>query len=488
MSQVEASAQTITPYTVSVSPTTVCAGQTATIHLSGSQTYTANHVVYGVVSLADTNAIIVGPVLGNGTALNFAVTPSITTTYGVAGVIVGTQTVVMQPFVTVTVDPLPTASITVSSPTICIGTSATISASSSNPNNSYSLTPGGTFFSSTTVTPTVTTNYILMVKDDLTTCVNTSTITITVETMPANVNWNPPPICIGGPPIHLNHTLAPGALHGGMWTINGNTSPSDSVLNISTATVGTSYLVTYSAGTGSCAASQSDTLIVHGLPHVTVNSPVVCLGSTTTLIADSAASYTWAPNTALSATTGSMVSVSPTTSASINYTVTGTDVFGCVNTASTTVMVYPLPTINVNTPTICVGTATTLTATGASSYTWNTGAITTTITASPTVTTNYTVTGTGTHNCKAVKTTTVTVNPLPIITVKSDTLCAGDSAVLLAQGAINYMWIPSASLNTSLDSFVIASPTITTIYTVTGTNASNCKHTTTCTSSQRFLS
>ena len=58
------STSTITPYNVSVSPSTICAGQTATIHLSGSQT----GVYYGVVATTNTTTIVGGiPTVGTET-------------------------------------------------------------------------------------------------------------------------------------------------------------------------------------------------------------------------------------------------------------------------------------------------------------------------------------------------------------------------------------------------------------------------------------
>jgi hypothetical protein len=57
-------------------------------------------------------------------------------------------------------------------------------------------------------------------------------------------------------------------------------------------------------------------------------------------------------------------------------------------------------------------------------------------------------------------TVTITSNP-------KDTLCSGQTTTLTASGATNYTWAPVASLNTSTGNTVIASPTVTTIYTIT---------------------
>ena len=52
----------------------------------------------------------------------------------------------------------------------------------------------------------------------------------------------------------------------------------------------------------------------------------------------------------------------------------------------------------------------------------------------------------------------------------SYTICVGTSATITASGAGTYVWSPSEGLNTITGSEVIASPSITTTYTVTGTD------------------
>jgi len=56
------------------------------------------------------------------------------------------------------------------------------------------------------------------------------------------------------------------------------------------------------------------------------------------------------------------------------------------------------------------------------------------------------------------------------VTPATGVVCAGNSMNLTASGANTYSWSPSASLGSSTGNPVIAFPTVTTIYTVTGTN------------------
>ncbi|MBP6334478.1 MAG: T9SS type A sorting domain-containing protein [Bacteroidia bacterium] len=54
-------------------------------------------------------------------------------------------------------------------------------------------------------------------------------------------------------------------------------------------------------------------------------------------------------------------------------------------------------------------------------------------------------------------------------------ICPGDSSILSSGGAVSYSWTPSTGLSATTGVSVIARPTVTTTYTVTGTNAGGCQ-------------
>jgi len=77
----------------------------------------------------------------------------------------------------------------------------------------------------------------------------------------------------------------------------------------------------------------------------------------------------------------------------------------------------------------------------------------------------------GTSTCPILASTHVYVNPGPLMTISSSNsiICNGSSVTLFVGGANNYTWSPSSSAGYSL----MVSPTVTTIYSVTGTATNN---------------
>jgi len=154
-----------------------------------------------------------------------------------------------------------------------------------------------------------------------------------------------------------------------------------------------------------------------------------------------------------------------------------------------TVNFIPINPLTMSAPvTICANTTTSLTVTNSSTlslnYSWTpasslsptTGSM---VVATPSATTIYTVSSSdagGTACSLFTNTVLVTTNPLPTTTISSISstlICSGASnSTLTATGANSYTWSPAAGLNTISGNVVIASPTVNTTYTVSGSN--NC--------------
>ncbi|HKC68893.1 MAG TPA: T9SS type A sorting domain-containing protein [Bacteroidia bacterium] len=216
--------------------------------------------------------------------------------------------------------------------------------------------------------------------------------------------------------------------------------------------------------------------------NISASKTTLCSGDSSMLTASGASTYTW---TTIGVNT-STVTVKPT--AATVYTVSGT-IPGCTSTQTVNINVNPTPTLTITDPygaslisgTVCTGGSEYLTAAGAVNYTWSPSgtlsATTGTSTfASPTVTTTYSLTG-KTGTCTKVATFTVTVlsTPSPVLIAPSTSVCLGSSVTLNASGLSSYSWTPSGSLNMNTGNSVISTPSVTTVYIVTGYDGSTCK-------------
>ncbi|MES2566771.1 MAG: lectin-like protein [Bacteroidota bacterium] len=144
----------------------------------------------------------------------------------------------------------------------------------------------------------------------------------------------------------------------------------------------------------------------------------------------------------------------------------------------------------INAPIHCPGTnvpitASTLLGSPGYTYTWvQSGTETFTNTSTPgntdqiTVTSmapnTFTVYSEDRYSCPQSGVVTLSVNPLPIITANSATICAGETATLTANGAVTYSWIPGTGLSSTTDAIVTGTPTSTQNYTLIGMDANGC--------------
>lgn len=127
----------------------------------------------------------------------------------------------------------------------------------------------------------------------------------------------------------------------------------------------------------------------------------------------------------------------------------------------------------------CKNTSIIISASGAENYTWapSTGLSSEMgeqVEAMPDQTTTYTIEG-EMNGCTGTKTITITVLEPPLINAQDTTICQGSAVTLNATGAHTYEWAPPTGLSATSGSSVDASPQITTIYTIVGTDANNCK-------------
>ena len=126
-------------------------------------------------------------------------------------------------------------------------------------------------------------------------------------------------------------------------------------------TIPTYYIVTLTcSNSGLSATSTEKSVLINTLPTVVANpsTGTYCTpgGSAVAIAASGASTYAWLPAGGLSATSVANVNASP--SATTTYTVTGTDVNGCIGTATSAITVGAFPIISSATATpssVCSG-------------------------------------------------------------------------------------------------------------------------------------
>ena len=293
------------------------------------------------------------------------------------------------------------------------------------------------------------------------TCAQRSGITITPTT--------PLPVCAGNT-IALTGTNVANTTY--QWYMNGSPIANQTSTSY-TATSSGNYQLMVTNSTNACSGKTDFVNVtINPLPTVTAttSSPAICIGTSATINTNGASTYNWMPGNL----SGNSIVVTPTTATT--YTVTGTDLNGCIDTATVSINVNPTPTVTATAQfsSVCSGSNVTLTGGGATTYNWQPVNMNgTTILLNPTTTATYTVTGTDANGCVNTAMTTVTVNPLPTVTATSSSaaVCAGGSVTLTGGGASTYAWDNNV---TNAVSFV---PTATTTYMVTGTDANGCVNT-----------
>ena len=444
---------------VTVTPGTpaICYGDSITLSAGGAATYTWK------------------PSLGLSctTCSNPVADPLVTSTYTVYGASGGCSD---SAEVTLTVNPTPTVSIAITgiSPAICPGDSIGMVASGA---NSYSWSPAGglncTSCATVSASPSATSSYTVT-GTDVGGCTATASQVITVYPAPTmTLTAVSSSVCLGdsvqitasgvstyiwSPPSGLNKTTG----------ANVNAGPSTT----------TTYTVT-GTGVGGCKIKDSIAVTVNALPVVTASvASAICIGDSVTVKASGANTYTWGAATGLSATTGDSVKASP--AGTTTYTVSGTSLAGCVNTATVAVTVTPTPTVSVTPASggICPGDSVTLKASGGATYSWNTGATADSVRVSPSSATTYTVTAYN-GKCSATGTASINVGVISVsVSATSSTLCSGNSTTLTASGALLYTWKPGTGLSATSGTSVNANPGTTQTYTVIGTSGSGCSDST----------
>ncbi len=486
--------------------TGICPGSSATLTAYGANSY----VWTGNI----TNGVSFSPLTSSG--------------YTVTGInTCGTTTAVAS----ISINPTPSITIANSSPTICSGNTATLTATGG---NNYVWTGPSTVTNGLAFLPNTSGNYTVYAYG-ANGCSNTAITSIMVVITPGNSPTAAPPLlCVGGTANisatgATNYTWLPGNLSTSVIAVNPTVTTTYTVIKsnancfdtktlvlnvvnlpslillasntivcanntlqlagggaisytwsppgvtgasiIATPSIGTIYTLTGSNGT--CVNTSTVSIITK--PNPTINivpaTSVMCVGFCNTITASGATSYTWSANPAgISSLSGSASVICPTITT--NYSISGTNSLGCVTSATQIVLVNPNPTFTTaaNPPVVCVAGISTISSQPllGVTYSWSTGASTRTTQVSALTTSNYSVTTTFTQTgCYTTKTVSVAVFIPTIIITGPTAVCPGGTVTVNATGASNYTWVGGGYTSTGFASFPV-SPTVPTIYVCTG--------------------
>ena len=432
----------------------------------------------------------------NGVAVSPAtrsVSPAATTTYSVTAIADANCAGTASGSALVTVNPRPTA-VAGGTAEICAGSATPLSGSggatcawapATGLSNAASCSP--------TASPAATTTYTLTVTD-ASGCVsnNAPTVTVTVDPKPTATVSGSAAVCTGGA------TVIAAALTGaGPWNVTWSDGVTQNGVAASPATrsVSPAATTTYTVVAVSdahCAGTASGSAVVTVNPPPTAvagGTAAICVGGATPLSGSGGTSCAWAPAAGLSNAASCSPSASP--AATTTYVLTVTDASGCVSTnaPSVTVTVNPKPTATVSgTAAICAGGATlvsaALTGAGPWNVTWSDGvtqngvaASPATRSVSPAATTTYTVVAVSDTHCAGTSagSAVVTVNPRPTaVAGGTAAICAGGATPLSGSGGVSCAWAPATGLSDAASCSPTASPSATTAYALTVTDATGC--------------
>lgn len=373
--------------------------------------------------------------------------PAGTTTYTLT--VTDAQGCVASDAVTVTVNALPVVDAG-ADVAICAGTTTTLGGSPTAPPGSTILWSPGAGLSdpnvgNPTAQPGATTTYIVGVQGP-NGCVNSDTVTVTVNALPAVSAGNDTTICTGAS-VQLDGSGTGSFL----WTPATGLSDATVEDPIATPTVTITYTLTVTDA-NQCSSSDEVTVSVGSLPTAEAGADVwVCPGFDVQLQGSGGTDYSWSPTAGLNDPTIASPLAAP--SSTTIYTLTVTDAAGCSGTDQVTVTVNDDPPVDAGPDqTACFGNAVVIggapSSIPGSTFLWLPGAglddpTAANPSATPTATTLYTLVVTN-DTCTAQDQVLVTIagEAQAAFTVRLEPRCDGLRAFItdLSQGAVSWLW------------------------------------------------
>lgn len=324
-------------------------------------------------------------------------------------------------------------------------------------------------------------SYIIRVTD-MHQCVGYDTIHVDVSKVKASFVASDDEVCEGEAIAFSENFVSDYPLQSRMWDfgdgfITTNRNPVHAYFEDGTFRV--RLTVTNSVG---CTESDDTTVTIHLRPEMLINADTaICIGDSVRLYASGADAYAWLPSNYLNNPDIPAPLAKPV--ADIQYHVIGISANGCLNHAAVNIRVHPLPALWVSPDAaVCPNASAALYATGGTRYAWSppdglSNPSAQFVIASPSASTTYHVTAFNQFGCMAADSVKVEVFPKTEFKVSPDgEICRGDKLTLSARGAHLYRWTPPAGLSCDACEVTLASPAVSTHYTVAATDTYGCKY------------
>ena len=359
----------------------------------------------------------------------------------------------------VTINALPTATISYAGSPYCATGTATVT-QTGNGGGTYTA-PAGVVINAATGDINLATStpgtYTITYSFSNGTCSNTTTTSITINSLPtATIAYAGSPYCATG-----TATVTQTGIAGGTFTapagvvINGVTGD----INLATSTPGT-YIVSYTFTNGTCSNISTTSITINALPTSTISyagSPYCATGTATvTLTGTAGGTFTAPAGVNINASTGD---INLGTSTAGTYTITYSFSNGtCSNSTTASITINSLPAATISytgSPYCATGTATvTQTGTAGGVYSAPAGVIINVATGDINLATStsgtYTITYTFSNGtCSNTTTTSITINALPTATISyaGSPYCASGTATVTQAGQAGGSYSSTAGLN-----------------------------------------
>ncbi|HRZ42786.1 MAG TPA: T9SS type A sorting domain-containing protein [Bacteroidales bacterium] len=367
-----------------------------------------------------------------------------------------------------------------SNTSICIGASTQLGVTPFGGGGGYSfLWNNGTLLNSATIsnpiaTPVNTTTFTVTVTD-IRGCKRTGSTTIMVNPLPA-LTLNPATDMCQGSNTQLNVQVMPAGTYTYNWN-NGATLSSTSVANpVAAPVVTTTYTVTVTNPATSCVSTAQTvvTVLPNPVPAITGLNANYCVSAAPVTLTGNPAGGVFTINGVPA------LQLDPAVVGVGGHTVTYqvTQANNCVASTSLGVNVRALPIADAGQDqSVCTGFQVNLSASASAGappyqYLWSPAALVSNPNianpaTNPTATTTYTVVVTDLYGCSSSDAVVVNTTSTPVANAGLDvTICKGQGTQLQASGGTTYAWVPSTGLSNPNISDPIASPAVTTTYSV----------------------